>query len=179
MESWTLSRTDDNHRWQLLFWAVFSLLLGLGFIFYGFVVFGYLTVILPWLLTGCGLLCWFRGVMSRKNKRSHAYTAIVAGAVIFCCGIILFKWAQLRDGVLWYIFVLYLIFSAYFTMRPAWRPGLEKYAFSRWLGGLTVWGFAVLLLLMPRSGLSDALQLLGIFSAAWGVYQIMLPPVRE
>ena len=171
--------TKSNHRLQLLAGGCFSLLLGLGFIFYGFVVFGYLTVILPWLLTIGGLWCWGSGVISRKNKRNRAYTVIIAGAVIFCGGIVLFKWAHLRDGALWYIFVGYLIVSAYFTMLPAWRPGLEKHAFARCMGGLTVWGFAALLLLMPRSGLSDALQLLGIFSAAWGVYQLSLPPCRE
>ena len=71
------------------------------------------------------------------------------------------------------------LLSAYANMRPAWRPGLERHVFARYAGGIIVCGFAMLLLFMPRSGLSDALQLLGVFSAAWGIYQLLLPPCRE
>ncbi|MBR2356395.1 MAG: hypothetical protein IKA65_00025 [Lentisphaeria bacterium] len=165
-----------NDRLQLLFWACFSLLLGLGFIFYGFVVFGYLVAALPWILSVAGGLIFLSGIL-RKSRRG--YFKIVLGAVIFCCGIALFRWPEWRDGVLWYIFTAYLAISAYINMRPAWRRGVEKHVFARYAGGLTVWGFAALLLFMPRSGLSDALQLLGFFAAAWGVYQLLLPPGRE
>ena len=166
-----------TQRIQLIFWAVLSLLLGVGFICCGFVVFGYLVAVLPWALSAAGLLLWFRSILPRRGRKN--YTGIVLGAVIFCCGIALFRWAYLRDAFLWYIFVVYLIISAYINMRPAWRRGLEKYVIARYIGGLTVWGFSALLLFMPRSGLSDALQILGVFSAAWGVYQLLLPPVRE
>ena len=176
MESSVLSLTNDNHRRQLLFWAVFSLLLGFGFLFFRFVIFGYLSMLLPWALclVGAGLI--FNGI-PRKSKRR--YIKIAAGILIAALGGVLFYWARWRDSVLWYIFVLYLLISAYNNMRPAWLPGVEKHVFARCAGGLTVWGFAALLLLMPRSGLSDALQLFGIFSAAWGMYQILLPPGRE
>ena len=111
-----------------------------------------------------------RLIASLETSRDNAIEQLVT---------YLFRWAEWRDGVLWYIFVGYLIFSAYLNMRPAWLPGVEKHAFARYAGGLTVWGFAVLLLFMPRSGLSDALQLLGIFTVAWGLYQLFLPPCRE
>ena len=73
-----------NDRLQLLFWACFSLLLGLGFIFYGFVVFGYLVAALPWILSVAGGLIFLSGIL-RKSRRG--YFKIVPGAVIFCCGL--------------------------------------------------------------------------------------------
>lgn len=171
-----MSSANFQHRLQLLFWAVFSLLLGVGFIFSGFVVFGYLVAVLPWVLSTAGAILVISGI-PRKSK--HRYMRIIPGAIILCAGLALFRWAHWRDSVLWYIFVLYLVISAYVNMRPAWHPGLEKHAFARYMGGLTVWGFAALLLFMPRSGLSDALTLLGIFTVAWGIYQTALPPCRE
>ena len=171
-----MGSANFQHRLQLLFCALFSLGLGLGFIFSEFAVFAYLVMLLPWLLSIGGILLWISGIQ-RKSKRN--YVKIVLGAIIFCIGIALFRWAYLRDPMLWYFFVLYLVVSAYINMRPAWHPGLEKHAFARYIGGVTVWGFAALLLFMPRSGLSDALTLLGCFTAAWGVYQILLPPCRE
>lgn len=177
MEIFILIDPDFTRRIQLIFWAVFSLLLGVGFIFCGFVVFGYLVAALPWALSAAGLLLWFRSILPRRRRKNYAGT--VLGAVVFCCGIVLFRWAYLRDAFLWYIFVAYLIISAYVNMRPAWNRGVEKYVLARYIGGLTVWGFSALLLFMPRSGLSDALQILGVFSAAWGIYQLLLPPVRE
>ena len=172
-----MGTTKFNNRLQLLFWACFSLLLGLGFIFRGFAVFGYLIAILPWFLSIAGAV-WAISAILRKSGKNK-YLPMLAGALIFCCGLILFYRVQWRDVVLWYIFAGYLFLSAYLNMRPAWRPGLEKHAFARYSGGLTVCVFAVLLLFMPRSGLSDALQLLGIFTAAWGIYQLALPPCRE
>lgn len=172
-----LGTATFNHRLLLLFWACFSLLLGLGFIFYSFVVFGYLVTLLPWILSAAGAGLFLSGVP--RKSAGQKYFRFALGTVILCCGAALFRWAEWRDGVLWYIFVGYLIFSAYLNMRPAWLPGVEKHAFARYAGGLTVWGFAVLLLFMPRSGLSDALQLLGIFTVAWGLYQLFLPPCRE
>lgn len=164
------------HRLQLLFWACFSLLLGVGFIFYSFVVFGYLVAALPWVLSICGAGLFISGALHKGHRR---YTKIISGALIFCGGLVLFHWGHWRDTVLWYIFVVYLLLSAYANMRPAWRPGLERHVFARYAGGIIVCGFAMLLLFMPRSGLSDALQLLGVFSAAWGIYQLLLPPCRE
>ena len=161
-----------NHRLLLLFWACFSLLLGLVFIFYGFIVFGWLVTVLPWVLSISGIVLLLSGIPRKSRRR---YFKIVTGAVIFCCGAALFRWAEWRDGVLWYIFVGYLLLSAYQTMRAARLPGVERHAFARYIGGVTVWGFAALLLFMPRSGLSDALQLLGVFAAAWGLYQLLLP----
>lgn len=173
MESLILSTRAVNQRMQLVFWAIFSLLLGASFIFYGFVVFGWLVTVLPWALSISGIVLLLSGVPRKSRRR---YFKIVLGAVIFCGGAALFRWAEWRDGVLWYIFVGYLILSAYQTMRAARLPGVERHAFARYIGGVTVWGFSALLLFMPRSGLSDALQLLGAFAAAWGVYQLLLPP---
>ena len=171
-----MGSANFQHRLQLLFCALFSLGLGLGFIFSEFAVFAYLVMLLPWLLSISGILLVISAVW---RKRKHRSIKIASAAVLIAAGIVLFRWAYLRDPMLWYFFVLYLIVSAYINMRPAWHPGLEKHAFARYVGGVTVWGFAALLLFMPRSGLSDALTLLGCFTAAWGVYQILLPPCRE
>lgn len=172
-----MGTTKFNYRWQLLLWACFSLLLGLGFIFSGFAVFGYLVAALPWILSLTGAFLAISNISRKPGK--WKYFLIISGTVICLGGTALFYWVQLRDVVLWYIFAGYLFLSAYLNMLPAWRPGLEKHAFARCVGGFTVWGFAALLLFMPRSGLSDALQLLGIFTAAWGMYQLALPPCRE
>ena len=163
-------------RFKLLLWAAFLLALGLGLIFYSFTVFSYMVFLLPWALTAGGILLWTAGVI---DKRHRNYRKIISGAVIFCGGIVLFRWSEWRDAALWYIFAGYLIISAWHTFRPVLMRGVERQPFARTIGALTVWSFAGLMLFMPRSGLSDALTLLGIFTAAWGAFQLLLPPVRE
>ena len=170
------SKITFAFRFKLLLLAAFSLVLGLGLVFYSFTVFGYMIFLLPWVLTAAGILLWLAGVL---DKRRRNYRKIISGSIIFCSGIVLFRWPEWRDAALWYIFAGYLIISARHTFQPVLMRGVEKQPFIRAIGALTVWGFAGLMLFMPRSGLSDALTLLGIFTAAWGAFQLLLPPVRE
>ena len=87
-----------------------------------------------------------------------------------------FQW---RDVILWYLFIVYLVYSAYQLWQPVRARGVAKQIFWRSLGGLTAAGFAVMLLLKPRSGLSEALMLLGGFLICWGTFQLLLPAPRE
>ena len=171
----TTKTFSRSWRLQLIFWAAFSLLQGLGLTVMPFVVFGYLLAALPWglIVLGCWLL--LAGFHNRSRRQKHLPELFV-GAAVGAAGVLLIYWVHWRDVVLWYLFVGYLIVSAYCTVRPAWQTGVERQVFARWIGALTVWGFAALLLFMPRSGLSDALQLLGIFTVGWGVFQIAMPP---
>lgn len=169
---------EFSSRLKLLFWAAFSLLLGLGMIFFPYRLFGILMTLLPWALLLAGVKNLVDFVqLYRRNKK---FLLKLSGAVLLLVsGALLLKFIHWRDVVLWYIFVGYLIISAYIIMRPAWQPGLEKQIFSRTAGALTVWGFAVLLLFMPRSGLSEALLLLGVFTVGWGMFQLLLPPAER
>ena len=118
-----MGSANFQHRLQLLFCALFSLGLGLGFIFSEFAVFAYLVMLLPWLLSISGILLVISAVW---RKRKHRSIKIASAAVLIAAGIVLFRWAYLRDPMLWYFFVLYLVVSAYINMRPAWHPGWKN-----------------------------------------------------
>ena len=164
-------------RFQLMFLAAFSLALGIGLVIWPFIFFGCMVMALPWGLLAVALLIWLAGLRGISDwRRKKRLPSLIGGSLFLIGGLLLLHFSHWRDMVLWYIFAAYLIFSAYCMLRPAWLPGVEKQSFARWIGALTVWGFVVLLLFMPRSGLSDALQLLGVFTAGWGAYQLLLPP---
>lgn len=169
---------EFSSRLKLLISAVVSLGLGLGMIFFPYRLFGILMTLLPWvlLLSAAGKFAEF---IKLRQQRKKYFVQLVFSILLTAAGAMLLYFTHWRDIVLWYIFAGYLFVSAYITMRPVWQPGVEKQIFARSLGALTVWGFALLLLFMPRSGLSEALQLLGIFTAAWGVFQLLLPPVEH
>ena len=165
-------------RLKLLFSAVVSLGLGIGMIFLPYRLFGILMTVLPWVLLLSGAVKFANFIKLRQQRKKY-FMQLVFSILLVIAGVLLLKFTHWRDVVLWYIFTGYLFVSAYITMRPIWQPGVEKQIFTRLLGALTVWGFVLLLLFMPRSGLSEALQLLGIFTAAWGVYQLLLPQVEH
>ena len=165
-------------RIKLAIWALVTLLLGLAMLFYPYVVFGYLVESLPWaILIAGGVFATKAWTLKRRRKK---YFPNMFAAVVLLGGSAAVFWQpSWRDTVLWYVFAGYLIISAWQTLRPTRLPGVEKQTVIRYAGALAVWLMALLMLLKPRSGLSDALLLLSVFLISWGAYQLLLPPPRE
>lgn len=169
---------NTSYRIKLIIWAAAALLLGACMIAWPFAVFRVLIGLLPLSLLAASLLTAFVA-FQRKNARKRHRRCWLLAAVLLTSGLLLYHFLQWRDVVLWYGFALYLYISGWQNLRPAWQRGVDMQPIWRVLGSLTVWGFGALMLLMPSSGLSEALQLLGIFTACWGVFQLLLPPPRE
>ena len=165
-------------RFKLAVWALATLLLGLAMLFYPYVVFGYLVESLPWVILFSGA---FFGVkaLALKRRRKKYLPSMIAAVVLLGGGAALFWQPVWRDTVLWYVFAGYLIISGWQNLRPTRLPGVEKQTVSRYAGALAVWLMALLMLLKPRSGLSEALLLLSVFFISWGAFQLLLPPPRE
>jgi len=151
------------------------LLLGGGLLIKPFVVFGYLVKFLPWVLLAVGAVLAFAGFTGRPIRRVRA----VIGIVLVVDGFVLLFESRWRDVVLWYGFALLLLFTGWDTLRLAFRPGTARQTFWRLAGGGVALAFGALMLWKPRSGLSDALTLLGIFAVAWGIFLLALPRHRE
>ena len=167
-----------NYQLKVIFRAIFILLLGLGMIFWPYRLFGLLVMILPWAAALCGLMALGKVVQLRK-KRQKYYLPLLLAVVLLSGGGVLYWRPGWCDVVLWYVFAGGLFASACYVMQPVWMRGVERQIIWRLAGGMLAVGLAVLMLLKPRSGLSDALLLLGIFSVGWGFFQLLLPPPRE
>ena len=140
-----------------------------------FYTYGVMVTLLPFALLGSGVWLLLRNVMTRPRRVKRAIIDLLL--IIYCC--ILWIKPAWCDKTLWYCFMLYFVISGYQTLRPVWAKALERQSFWRHLGSLTVWGFALLMLLHPRSALSEALTLLGAFLISWGVFQLLLPSPKE
>lgn len=156
-----------------------ALLLGLGMFFFPYRVFGGLVAILPYGLIFAALIGIVSGARLKRNRSKRYIPVMAAALAVGILGIVLLSQKHWCDSVLWYIFMLYLVFSAYRLLQPAWQRGLETQKIWRYLSALTVWGFALLMLFKPQSGLSDALTILSIFLIAWALFQLLLPPPQE
>lgn len=167
-----------GYRFKLTAWAVVTLLLGAVMFFYPYIVFGYLVTALPWALLGGGVFCGLKTAALRRRRKKYFRSGWLAAVLLGAGGVLLWQTVWV-DTVLWYIFALYLLISGWQNLRPVWIPGLEKQIWWRYAGSLTVWGFVLLMLLKPRSGLSEALMMLSLFFISWGIFQLLLPPPQE
>lgn len=156
-------------------WGGLWLLLGAGLLFKPFLVFGCLMKLLPWSLLAVGVITALLGFMSRPVSRVRA----IIGIVLTLDGFVLLFESQWCDVVLWYGFALLLLWTAWDTLRWIFRPGTARQTFWRLAGGGVALAFGLLMLWKPRSGLSEALELLGIFALAWGVFLLALPRHRD
>lgn len=163
-----------SYRFRMLAWAVVALLLGAAMLLIPYRTYGITVMLLPWGMTAA--VIWRQLLMMNRKKRSKL---IYLNLLLLAVPITLWFKPMWCDAALWYCLLLYLVLSGYHTLRPTWAKALEKQSLWRYLGVLTAWGFAVLLLLRPRSALSDALTLLGFFMIGWGLFQLLLPPPRE
>ena len=164
----------DPGETQLLSGKLF-LLFGAALLIRPFWVFGWLVQLFPWLLTVSGALC-AAGALTRKP---FGKIQMVAGAVGIGLGVWLFRAPVWRDRVLWYVLAALLLWSGAVMLSGAFRPAVARQTFARVLGGGTAAVFALLMFFKPRSGLSDALTLIGLFTLAWGVYLAALPRRQE
>ncbi len=165
-------------RFRQILAALLTILLGLGMIFFPFRLFSYLVSFLPWglLLSGAWCIVCARG---KKRQRTSRIKWLFLAIILLADGLILYYQTQWRDIVLWYLLAFYWFFSAWQLLQPIWHRGVEKQTLARCLGVLPVFTLALLMLFRPRSGLSDALTLQGIFAVGWGLFQLLLPPHRE
>ena len=168
----------SNYQLKVFFMAVFTLLLGGGMIFYPYRLFGMLVMILPWAAALGGFIALGSALQRRYKRKKYILQLFWAVLLLTGCAA-LYRFPGWCDAVLWYIFAGFLFASAWRIMQPVRMRGVERQIIWRLAGGVLATGLAVLMLLKPRSGLSDALMLLGFFSVGWGFFQLLLPPPRE
>ncbi len=159
--------------------AALTLLLGAGLLYRPYWVFAWLVALLPPVLLSAGVWLVALGALADRRERGKRRRLLLAGLVLLASGGGLWFEPSWRDAVLWYCFAGWLFYTAFLTIRPALARGVERQVFWRWGGGLAALGLGILMLWKPRSGLSDALLLLGGFALAWGVFQLALPPHRD
>jgi uncharacterized membrane protein HdeD (DUF308 family) len=166
------------YKFETMLWAIGTVLAGVGLLLCPFMLFGLLLEIMPWLMLLIGIWQIFSAWDQKKRRKSYLAKGF-AGGVLLIFAILMFCKLEWRDVVLWYCFALLLVISGWHCFMPLRVRAWNRLALWRYLGVFTVWGFACLMLFKPRSGLSDALSLLGVFAAAWGVFQLLLPPPEE
>ena len=168
----------SDYRLKLTLGAAIALLLGGGMFFYPYVIFGYLVGVLPWCLLVLGAFFALNALRCRQRRKSYFPAALLALILLGDGALLLWRPAWC-DTALWYIFAGYLLVSAWQVLLPARKPGVEKQTLWRYAGAISVWGFVALMLCKPRSGLSEALMLLGVFLVCWGIFQLLLPSPQE
>ena len=166
------------YRSRMICHALLGIVFGAGMIFLPYWLFGVMMFLLPYGVWAAGLWQIVKALKLHSQRKNYVRILLCGLLLVAGAGLVFWKF-QWRDIILWYLFTLYLLYSAYQVWRPVRARGVAKQIFWRSLGSLTAAGFAVLLLLKPRSGLSEALTLLGGFLIAWGIFQLLLPAPRE
>jgi uncharacterized membrane protein HdeD (DUF308 family) len=175
-------QSQDNfsfaYRWHVTVLALLSIAIGLGLALLTDKFFNILIVLLPYLVWANGLWRVIMAVKKRSWRKRYRGTFILGLLLISGAGLIFWQ-RQWSSTILWYLLTLYCFYSAYQIWRPVMARCVEKQIFWRTLGCLTAAGFAVFMLIKPRSEFSLALLLVGCFMIAWGIFQVLLPSPRE
>ena len=169
-----------SYRLNTIMLALLAILLGGGLILVPGKLFALLAWLLPLLCVMIGIVLWAVPALKQDRRRkSPLLIRLLPGLIFVAGGVLLWFFNAWQSTVLWSLFIVYLLYSSYQTLRPVWARGVEKQIFWRYLGTLTTWGFTLLLFMKPRSELSTALLALGCFAVAWGFFQLLLPPPEE
>ena len=165
-------------RWHIAVWALLSIAVGLGLALLTDRFFNILVMLLPYLVWASGLWRVIMALKKRSWRKSYRGTFIWGLMLISGAGAIFWQ-RQFSGTILWYFLTLYCFYSAYQIWRPVMARCVEKQPIWRTLGSLTTVGFAVFMLLKPRSEFSLALLMVGCFLIAWGIFQLLLPAPQE
>ena len=166
------------YRFRMGCQALAGIIAGIFMLLSPYRFFGLMMWLLPYIVWAIGLYYLAVALRLRDRLRKYMKELIMSLLIISSAGLVFWK-IQWRDVLLWYFMAFYVFYSAYQLWRPVRARGIDKQQFWRWLGGLTAGGFGFFLLFMPRSGLAEALRILGGFLICWGFYQLLLPPPRE